>query len=191
MDFSSLILLSLGLAMDACAVSIANGLCYSCNYNNTALKCAFSFGLAQALMPLAGYFLGGVFSQQIKFLDHWIALILLSIIGGKMLCEGIKSLKEFTVVTSTSKKPPLTSKTIFAQSIATSIDAFTIGISFALMEVNIFYAISLIGTITFIVCYIAIKLATKLSPTSREKAQITGGIILVMLGIRIFIEHTT
>ncbi len=188
MDIITLLLLSVGLAMDASAVSIANGMCYNCLENYNRYKSPLAFGIAQAVMPLLGYFFGSLFAEYISFLDHWITLIILSFIGGKMILDAVKDYR--SVKSVSSKKRELDSNTIFVQAIATSIDAFTVGVSFAVMNVNIFTAVVCIGVITFLCCTFCINLGSKLGSFAKEGAQILGGIILIFIGIRTFIEHT-
>lgn len=179
---------SLGLSMDACAVSISNGMCLTNIHKKQILITALSFGFFQALMPIIGYFIGQTFSGLISFLDHWIALILLGIIGAKMIIEAIKELKYPEVCCSSNKI--LTFKTLTLQSIATSIDALAVGIGFAVMRVNILYAAISIGIITFICSVAGSYLGKKCGQMFKQKAEILGGSILVFIGIKIFLEHT-
>jgi putative Mn2+ efflux pump MntP len=183
-----LIFTSLGLSMDACAVSISNGMCF-CNINKKQiLSTAFAFGLFQALMPLIGYIIGSTFSDTITFLDHWIALILLGFIGGKMIVEALNELKYPEACLNVEKN--LTLKTLLLQAIATSIDALAVGIGFAVIKVDIINAALYIGIITFINSIIGSNLGKKFGEMFKQKAEIMGGAILVLIGLKIFIEHT-
>jgi len=179
---------SLGLSMDACAVSISNGMCLDNFHKKQILLTALAFGFFQAFMPIIGYTVGLAFSNLISFLDHWIALILLCIIGGNMIVEAIKELKYPEVCLISEKK--LTYKKLLAQAIATSIDALAVGIGFAVMQVNIVLAAISIGVITFICSIAGSYLGKKCGQLFKQKAEILGGVILVFIGLKIFIEHT-
>lgn len=187
MGFITLIFTSLGLSMDACAVSITNGMCYENIHKKQILSTALAFGLFQAFMPILGYIVGYSFIKTISFLDHWIALILLGFIGGKMIVEAIRELKYPEVCLTGSKN--LTLKTTFLQALATSIDALAVGVGFAVIKVDIINASICIGIITFINSMIGSYLGKKFGQMFKQKAEILGGIILVSIGIKIFIEH--
>lgn len=179
---------SLGLSMDACAVSISNGMCFGNIEKKQILSTAFAFGLFQAFMPMLGYIIGSTFSDTIAFLDHWIALILLGFIGGKMILEAAKELKYPEACLNVEKN--LTFKTLILQAIATSIDALAVGIGFAVIKVDIISAALSIGIITFINSIIGSHLGKKFGEMFKQKAEIMGGAILVFIGLKIFIEHT-
>lgn len=179
---------SLGLSMDACAVSISNGMCYTNIRKKQIFYTALAFGFFQAFMPLLGYVVGRTFSNFISFLDHWIALILLGLIGGKMIVEALKELKYPEACTTSIKT--LTFKTLFLQALATSIDALAVGIGFAVMQVNILSAALSIGLITFICSIAGSYLGKKFGQLFKQKAEIFGGVILVLIGVKIFLEHT-
>lgn len=180
--FIEILLIAIGLSMDAVCVSMSNGMCYKSKAKQ-AFLIAFSFGLFQGIMPLFGYFAGSLFSKQISALDHWIALILLSLIGGKMIIDAIKEDNELAC------KQKLTLKLLFMQAIATSIDALAVGISFAALNINIYIASGLIALTTFIFSFIAVFIGKKLGTKLNQKAGIFGGTILVLIGAKIFIEH--
>ena len=178
------ILLGFALAMDACAVSMVNGM------NDTKMKyykvifVAFLFGLFQALMPLAGYLVGHLFISIIEPFIPWIALILLTIIGGKMLYEGIKHKEDCC----DKKIQKLTIGALIIQAIATSIDALSAGLTFAnytLTEAII--CVLIIMLITFIVCLISVYIGKKFGACLGNKAEILGGVILILIGLEIFI----
>ena len=166
----TLFMLALGLSMDAFAVSISNGICYGGKNGKQALQTAFAFGLFQALMPIVGYLAGISFNEAIEFIDHWIAFGLLGIIGGK--CQRTLSFR-----------------TLILQAIATSIDALAVGIGFAIMNVNIVTAASFIGVITFVCCMIGSFLGKKFGAVLEHKAVIFGGIVLILIGLKILLEH--
>lgn len=190
MGTTTLFLTALGLSMDACAVSISNGMCYANISKKQIFSTATAFGLFQAFMPVIGYFVGLTFSDIISSLDHWIALILLGFIGGKMIIEAIKELKEPEACLCPNNEKKLTFKTLNLQAIATSIDALAAGIGFAVMKVDILYAALYIGLTTFVCSFIGSHLGKKFGQLFKQKAEIFGGAILIFIGIKIFIEHT-
>ncbi len=182
-----MVLAALGLSMDAAAVSIANGLYYKNTSGAKVLLMAFCFGLFQAAMPLIGYFAGSLFRDAIMRIDHWIVLIILAFLGTKMIVEALKNRSDSA---EKSEKPQsLTYKYLLVQSLATSIDALAFGISLALIDVNIFAATAAIGLITFSVCLLAYYVGQKFGTKFKTKAEIFGGLILIFIGIRIFIQH--
>ncbi len=187
MGIITIIILAFGLAMDAFAVSISNGMCFI-NFNRrNAYATALTFGLFQAFMPVLGYLAGSAFYEAISFLDHWIALFLLGAIGLNMIKEGITSYRNPSgPVCSTST---FTARLLLAQGIATSIDALAVGISFAVTKTDIILAAASIGSITFVCCLFGTFLGKKFDRLFQEKAEIFGGCILIVIGFRIFIEH--
>lgn len=195
MGFAELLLLSVGLSMDAFAVSIGNGLSMKKNDPKAALAIALSFGVFQALMPTAGYFLGSAFETLISRFDHYIALIFLGFIGGKMIFDGIKELRESKKECAESgekeEKPfKLSFGTLMIQSVATSIDALIVGVSFAaLPNVNIWTAVVLIGVITFAISLVGVFSGKKFGQLLGSRAEVFGGLILVGIGLKVFIEH--
>lgn len=194
MGFAELLLLAIGLAMDAFAVSIGNGLSMKKQNPKAAFAIAISFGVFQALMPIIGYFLGSAFEEVIRQFDHFIALIFLGFIGGKMIFDGIKELiaskKGETEVLSEFAEFKLTFGKLLIQAIATSIDALIVGVSFAaLPDVNIWTAVLLIGIVTFAISLLGVFSGKKFGQLLGSKAEIFGGIILVGIGLKVFIEH--
>lgn len=181
MGILEIILIGIGLAMDACAVSMTNGMCYKPNLRRTILI-ALAFGVFQALMPTLGYFAGSLFAAQVEAIDHWIALVLLGFIGGKMLWDGFHHDESCPV-------KPFGLGMLLMQAIATSIDALAVGVSFAAVSVDIVLAVSLIGVTTIILCAIAVYLGKWIGTKLNSKAEIFGGTILVAIGLKIFIEH--
>lgn len=186
MELITLFLTALGLSMDAFAVSVSNGLCYKNFKKREALFSSLSFGIFQGLMPTIGYFLGSLFFNTISKLDHWIALILLGYIGLNMIIDAIKEMKQ----KEEHSENIYNIKTLFLQSIATSIDALAVGISFAALKTNIISAATLICLITFVCCIIGSVIGKNFGHLLKEKAKIFGGIILIFIGLKIFIAHT-
>lgn len=186
MGFGMLFMLALGLSMDAFAVSLSNGMCYREIGRKQGLTIAMVFGLFQALMPVIGFFVGQTFSEAISFLDHWIALTLLGFVGGNMIVESVKELRH---PRQECMGDTLGGRDILIQGIATSIDALAVGIGFAVMQINIAVAASFIGVITFVCCAIGVKLGKGLGVFLKQKAEIAGGIILIGIGVKIFVEH--
>jgi len=182
MDLLSLFLIAVGLSMDAFAVSVCKGLAtpkYKLRYS---LICGAWFGSFQALMPTIGYFLGINFKKYITAIDHWIAFALLVIIGFNMIREALKSDDEET-------DPSFSAKTMALLAVATSIDALAIGITFAFLEVNIVAAVLFIGVCTFVISAAGVKIGSVFGTRFKSKAEIAGGAILIILGIRILVEH--
>ena len=187
MELSTLFFLALGLAMDASAVSISNGLCYRNIKNKQMFLTALTFGIFQGIMPVIGFYVGTFFSAAISSLDHWIALILLGFIGGNMIVETIK---EFKKKEECSVGKDFTLRTLLLQGIATSIDALAVGVSFSVMQTNITIAALFIGVVTFCCCIIGALLGKKFGTYLKEGAKIFGGTILILIGVKIFLEHT-
>lgn len=185
MDFISVFLIALGLAMDAFAVSISNGLLLKKIKSSYAVKFGMFFGLFQFIMPIIGWFFAQSFSESIKKYDHWFAFILLCIIGGNMIIEAIRN-NENNVY---NDKDILSFKNIFVLAIATSIDALAVGISFALIDIDIIISSMIIGIVAFVLSYIGIILGKKIGGFFKKGAEIIGGIILIGIGIKILIEH--
>lgn len=182
MNFIEILVLSLGLAMDATVVSMTDGLSNRKIKISKTLLIGFVFGFFQAMMPLLGFLFGNLFAELIESLDHWIALLLLGYLGGKMLYEGLKKETEEEV-------KELNIKTLLVQGVATSIDAFAVGISFATLHVNIVLAVCSIGIITMVLSIVGVWIGKKFGDLLNNKATILGGLILVGMGIKIFIEH--
>jgi len=183
MGLLDIILISLGLAMDATAVGLADGIAWKPTIKK-ALLIALSFGLLQGLFPLASYFLGGLIADWLAKIAPWIALALLCFIGGKMLLEGFSKKK--------AELPLLTFKLLLLQAISVSIDAFAVGVTFVGMSFNIFLAVGIIAAVTAILSFAAVLLGKKcgevLGNGFSKKARIAGGIILIAIGIKIFVE---
>jgi len=189
METFTLFLIALGLSMDAFAVSVSNGLYYKNFTKKQYILSSLTFGIFQGLMPTIGFFAGTLFFDMISKLDHYIALILLSYIGSNMIIDAIKEMKQKNAV-SNNCSTDYNLKTLLLQAIATSIDALAVGISFAALNINILTASSFICVITFICCLIGSLIGKKFGHLLQEKARIFGGIILIIIGLKIFIEHT-
>lgn len=184
MSIIEILLIGIGLSMDASCVSMSNGMCFKETKLKRALAIGVAFGLFQGLMPLIGYYVGSLCSAQISAFDHWIALVLLVIIGGKMIYDAIKNDGDDSCATK------FTVKLLLVQAIATSIDALAIGVSFAaLRDINIYVAVSIIALTTFVFSVCAVYIGKKIGTKLNSKAEIFGGTILILIGLKIFIEH--
>lgn len=188
MGFLELVLIGAGLAMDAFAVAVCKGLCMRrINYSHAVIIALF-FGGFQALMPLVGWLIGKQFEKYITSVDHWIAFILLLIIGGKMAYEAIFG-KDEDKACSDKSKSRLDYKELFTLAIATSIDALAVGITFAFLNVNIWAAISIIGITTFTLSLLGVIVGNKFGSIYKKKAEIAGGVVLILIGLKILLEH--
>lgn len=203
MNIIIIVFTAFALAMDAFAVSVSKGMTLKNLTKGTAIKIALFFGGFQAAMPLIGWVLGISFQVYIKAIDHWIALILLTILGGKMIYEFYENRKESanegneivseistTLDAEENNKSELSNKELTTLAIATSIDALAIGVSFAFLNVNILSSSLIIGIITFVVCFIGVIAGKKIGGIFKDYAELVGGIILIIIGINIFNEHT-
>lgn len=188
MGIWEVLLIGVGLSMDAFAAAVCQGLrMRKLRYKN-AFVIAFFFGGFQALMPFIGWALGIRFERYIVNIDHWIAFGLLAFIGGKMLFDVIRDEDE------TEGKPAVSDgilnlKELLILAIATSIDALAVGISFAFLQVNIGSAVSLIGCITFVLVFFGVLIGNKFGAKYKNKATVAGGIILILIGVKILLEH--
>lgn len=183
MGLGELFLLAIGLSMDAFAVSICKGLASKKAGLREMGSCGIWFGGFQALMPLIGFFLGTLFSAAIEVFDHWIAFGLLALIGINMLREAFSKEED-------ESNGDFGFKTMFVMAIATSIDALAVGVSMALAgNVNIWIAITLIGVITFLTSALGVKIGNIFGDRFEKKAEIAGGVILILLGFKILLEH--
>lgn len=185
--FFTLLLMGVGLAMDAFAVSICKGLSMRKVNKKQCLVIGLFFGGFQALMPFIGWVLGSQFEQYITSIDHWIAFILLGFIGGKMVVEAIREKDEAVEVGKMD--PPLDLKEMFILAIATSIDALAVGITFAFLQVPIVEAISIIGITTFVISVIGVYVGNFFGNRYKKKAELVGGMILILIGVKILLEH--
>ena len=185
MGFAELLVLAVGVSMDAMAVSICKGLAMKKATLKNAMTCGVWFGGFQALMPLIGFFLGTLFADAIRSFDHWVAFILLAIIGINMLKEALEKGD-----CCSSASADLSVKTMFVMAVATSIDALAVGISLAMAGLeNIFLAVLLIGLMTCSLSALGVKVGNAFGCKYEKKAQIAGGVILILLGLKILLEH--
>lgn len=182
MGLAELFVIAVGLSMDAFAVSVCKGLSVQKMKLSHALTCGVYFGGFQGLMPLIGYLLGSQFEEAIVSIDHWVAFVLLGLIGLNMIkesrdtdCETLDS--SFGV------------KAMIPLAVATSIDALAIGVTFAFLRVNIFWAVTFIGVITFTLSSIGVKVGNVFGARYKSKAEFTGGLILILMGTKILLEH--
>ncbi len=180
MSILDLFILAVGLSMDAFAVSVCKGLSLGKIKPKHMCIAGAWFGGFQALMPLIGYFLGSFFAEMIKKYDHWVAFVLLAIIGGNMIKESFG--KDEKVDSS------MDVKSMLLLAIATSIDALAVGVTFAFLQVQIVPAVSFIGVITFIFSAVGVKIGSLFGTKYKSKAELFGGIVLVLIGIKILLE---
>lgn len=183
MNIVEILLIALGLAMDAFAVSVCKGLSLEKSELKKALYAGLWFGFFQALMPVIGYFTGDKLSEYVAAFDHWVVFFLLSAIGVNMIKE---SFDKNSAINDSFK---MTEMLFFAS--ATSIDAFAVGISFALMKVNILIACIIIGTTTFLISVAGVKIGNLFGTGFKTKAEFVGGVILILIGIKVLIQHIT
>jgi len=185
MGFGELFLLAVGVSMDAFAVSVCKGLAMKKATFGGQMTCGVWFGSFQALMPLIGFFLGTLFAEAIEAVDHWIAFGLLGLIGANMLKEAFSCDCDCE-----EHSADLSVKTMFVMAVATSIDALAVGISLAMAgNVNIWVAVLLIGITTCVLSAIGVKIGNIFGSRFEKKAQMAGGIILILLGLKILLEH--
>ena len=189
MGLGELLLLALGVSMDAFAVSICKGLAMKKAGLKEGLTCGVWFGGFQALMPLIGFFLGTLFAAAIEAVDHWVAFGLLGIIGFNMLKEALEKHEECCCCAD-EHNADLGVKTMFVMAVATSIDALAVGISLAMAGgVNIWLSVLLIGLTTFSFSAAGVKIGSLFGAAFEKKAQLAGGAILMALGVKILLEH--
>ena len=187
MGFVELFLIGVGLSMDAFAVSICKGLGMKRLNMKQALVIGLFFGGFQALMPLIGWALGTQLADFITPIDHWIAFILLALIGGKMLLDAFRGGDEEEAVDP--KDARLDLKELLMLAIATSIDALAVGITFAFLGVNIVWAIAIIGVTTFVLSVVGVAAGHAFGARYEKGATIAGGIVLILIGCKILLEH--
>jgi len=186
MGIISIILLGIGLSMDALAVSIADGITIKNLKLWHCLKIGIFFGVFQAIMPILGYLGGTYIKQYIESFDHWVAFALLSIIGGKMLYDSFKKDKDEDCENYSC---PSKTKNLLVMAFATSIDALAVGITLAVEHSNILMSAAIIGTITFTISFLGVLLGKELGKLFEKRATIIGGLVLIGIGIEILVEH--
>ncbi len=182
MSSFSLFVIAVGLSMDACAVAICKGLAMQKATRKKAMVVGLWFGGFQGLMPALGYMLGSQFEQYIVSIDHWIAFVLLCIIGINMIKEALSKDED-------EADDSLAVKDMFLLAVATSIDALAVGVTFAFLQVQILPAVSFIGVITFTLSALGVKVGNLFGCRFKSKAELAGGIILIMMGTKILLEH--
>ena len=183
MDLLTLFLTALGLSMDAFAVSICKGLALKKVTLKNAGVVGLWFGGFQGLMPLIGYLVGSQFKDSIMAYDHWIAFVLLALIGGNMLREALSNKEE------ECQDCALSVKAMLPLAVATSIDALAVGVTFAFLSVNIWWAVSFIGVITCVLSMGGVKVGSLFGSRYEKKAEMLGGAILILMGLKILLEH--
>ena len=176
-----LLVLAVGLSMDAFAVSVCKGLALKRADARSCATAGLWFGAFQALMPLLGYFLGSTFAEKITAVDHWIAFVLLGLIGANMIRESFGE--------EESQSASMTPAVMFPLAVATSIDALAVGVTFALLTIRIVPAVLTIGCITFALSALGVKLGNLFGTRWRNRAELAGGVILILLGTKILLEH--
>ena len=188
MGIGELFLLAVGLSMDAFAVSVCKGLAMKRATLKAEATCGLWFGGFQALMPTVGFFLGALFADAIEAFDHWVAFALLAIIGINMLKEALEKKDESGG--NPEKDADLSVKTMFLMAVATSIDALAVGISLAMVgSVNIWLAAAFIGICTCLLSALGVKIGNVFGSRYEKKAELAGGVILILLGVKILLEH--
>lgn len=184
MGFPTLLLIALGLSADAFAVALGKGLHTPRLDLRRVLTIALVFGLFQAAMPLLGWFLGRSLADLIAGFDHWIAFGLLALLGGKMLWEGFSTRED-----AAADEQDLRIRELLVLAVATSIDALAAGISFSVLAVNIWWAIAVIGVVTVIVSAVGVVLGKRVGLRLGRTAELAGGVILILIGVRILLDH--
>jgi putative Mn2+ efflux pump MntP len=183
MGLPEIIIIAVGLSMDAFAVSVTLGLSVRKHQIKEIIIPGIYFGFFQALMPLIGYFTGINFAAKIQSLDHWIAFVLLGFVGGKMIWDS------FSKEEHQAKENPFRFAAMLLLAIATSIDALAVGITFSFFEINIFKAIVITGFATFCISIAGVKIGNIFGAKYKSKAEFIGGAVLVILGLKILVEH--
>ena len=188
MGIGELFLLAVGLSMDAFAVSVCKGLAMKKVTLKAEATCGIWFGGFQALMPIIGFFLGALFADAIEAFDHWVAFGLLAVIGANMLKEALE--KKDDSEDDPEKDADLSVRTMFLMAVATSIDALAVGISLAMVgSVNIWLAAAFIGICTCLLSALGVKIGNVFGTRYEKKAELAGGVILILLGVKILLEH--
>lgn len=184
MQIAELLIIAIGVSMDAFAVAVCKGLSVQRLQVKHVVSTSLWFGGFQALMPLVGYFLGVSFADFVSDVDHWIAFILLGIIGGNMIKESCSKDDVCSI------EPDFSFRTMFTMAVATSIDALAIGVSFAFLHVNIWTAVLFIGVVTSAFSGAGVLIGKHFGCRYKSKAEFAGGIILIAMGLKILLEHT-
>jgi putative Mn2+ efflux pump MntP len=185
MTIWTLLLLALGVSADAFAVALGKGLQLRAHVLRGALTLGLAFGIAQAVMPLLGWLLGSTFAEAIAPFDHWIAFGLLAVVGGKMLWEAITP----DYPDALAPEEAFTVREVLVLSLATSIDALAVGVSFAFLDVSVWAAVGTIGLVTFVLSFAAVLIGHRIGLRFRRPAEIVGGLVLIGIGVQILVEH--
>lgn len=186
MDWVQLVLIAVSLSMDAFAVALCKGLCMKrINYRHAGII-ALAFGFFQGIMPLIGWFLGKQFEQYITPIDHWIAFVLLGYIGGKMIWDALHEDNEGQACDIEER---LDLKELLIMAVATSIDALAVGITFAFLQISIVPSVCAIGLITLALSFVGVIVGNRFGNKFQSKAQLAGGTVLVLIGLKILLEH--
>lgn len=188
MQLWELFVIAVGLSMDAFAVSICKGLSVEKLRPHHSLVVGAWFGGFQALMPLVGYLLGTGFAQKIQSIDHWVAFVLLGLIGANMVKEALGDKAEDDEKEAVEHSG-FGVKSMFPMAVATSIDALAVGVSFAFLQVQIVPAVTFIGVITFVLSAVGVVIGNIFGAKYKSKAELVGGIVLIVMGIKILVEH--
>lgn len=192
MGFFTVLTIAVGLAMDAFSVSVATGAVYKRFHIGSAFKMAFAFGLFQALMPIIGWSSGLSLKNYFEAYDHWVAFVILLLIGSKMIYESF-TLKEAQgsdyANEQENSKPQMTMITLLWLAIATSIDALAVGFTLSLLNVHIISTVLIIGIVTFALCYGGVYLGSKFGHIFENKIEVAGGLILILIGTKILLSH--
>ncbi len=189
MSLLELFLIGVGLSMDAFAVAVCRGLAMRKLDWGRAAVIGLYFGGFQALMPAAGWLLGSAFAGYIQRLDHWVAFVLLSIIGGNMIREALSGGEAPCGADGCAVEERLNHRELLLMAVATSIDALAVGVTFAFLDVSILPAASLIGVTTFCLSVAGVAVGNFFGARYEKRAELTGGVILVLLGVKILLEH--
>ena len=182
MGLPELLILAVGLSMDAFAVAVCKGLSIRALMPRHAVIVGLWFGAFQALMPAVGWLLGASFTDMISAVDHWIAFVLLAFIGGNMIREALGKDEE-------DCDPSLAPLAMLVLAVATSIDALAVGVTFAFLRVDILPAVTLIGVCTFLISAVGVKVGNVFGARYKSKAELFGGVVLVLIGLKILLEH--
>jgi len=183
MSLIEILLLAVGLSMDAFAVSVASGFALRKFQLRKALRMAFAFGLFQALMPVVGWAAGRTFQSHVRGVDHWIAFGLLSLIGGKMIYEAAR------IDCAEDTSDPFAYLFLLVLAVATSIDALAVGITFAMLGAEIVIPVLIIGTVTFALSLAGVRIGHVSGHCFEKKIEVAGGLVLIGIGVKILIEH--
>ena len=182
LSFLDILVIGIGLAMDAFAVSVCKGLTMPRRNLLKTLIIAGYFAFFQMIMPLIGFFIGTQFSEIVSSVDHWIAFVLLALIGGNMIRESFGSEEHQT-------GDDVSCRVMFPLAVATSIDALVTGITFAFLSANVWISILVIGIVTFVLCVAGVLLGRLVGAKLEKRAQLLGGIVLILIGLKILLEH--